>query len=47
MGKDVCNMNIIGKNLSFIDKLMKMYVLKIFFSGDIRHFGLANLTNEP
>ena len=47
MGKDFCNMNIIGKDLSFIDKLMKMYVLKIFITGDICHFGLANFTNEP
>ena len=34
-------------NLSLIDKLVKMHVLKIFITGDICPFNLASLTDEP
>ena len=44
---NLCYLNIIGKDLSLIDKLMKGYVLKIFITGDICHFGLTSLTEEP
>ena len=39
--------NIFGKICSLIDKLVKIYVLKIFITGDICPFGLASLTDEP
>ena len=44
---NLCYLNITGKDLSLIDKLMKGYVLKIFITGDIRHFGLTSLIEEP
>ena len=47
MGKDLGIINIIGKVFSLINKLVKMYVLKIYTSGDICTFGLASLTDEP
>ena len=47
MGKDFCSITVIGKDFLFIDKLVKMYVLKVFIIGDICHFGLASLTEEP
>ena len=40
---NLCYLNIIGKDLSLIDKLMKGYVLKIFITGDICHFALLVL----
>ena len=42
MSKDLCNINIIGKDLFLIDKLVKMYVLKIFITVYFCHFGLAS-----
>ena len=47
MGKDLSSVNIIGRVYSFIDKLVKIYVLKIFITGDICHFGFASPTEEP
>ena len=35
------------KIYTLIDELVKMYVLKIFITGDICHFGLAIFTEEP
>ena len=47
MSKDLCITNVIGKDYSLIDKLVKMHVLKIFITGDICPFGLASRTDEP
>ena len=47
MGKNLCIINTIGKYLFIVDKLVKMYVLKIFITGDICPFGHASLTDEP
>ena len=35
-----------GEDYSLIDELVKMYVLKFFFYGDICRFGLAQLTED-
>ena len=47
MSKALCFINVIGKDSSLIDELVKMNVLKIFITGNICPFGLASLTDEP
>ena len=47
MGKELCNISTIGEDFSLIDKLVKMYVSKIFTTDDICHFGFASLTAQP
>ena len=47
MGKDLCNVSNIGKVYSLINKLVKMNILKSFINGDICHFGVASLIEEP
>ena len=47
MGKDLCNISNIGKVYSLINKLVKMNILKSFINGDICHFGVASLIEEP
>ena len=47
MGKDyMIKGKIMGEDYSLIDELVKMYILKVFVTGDICRFGLDQLTED-